>query len=121
MKAFFGILIFSWILTLFMPWWALFFPALLIGAWLINRGLPAFLIGFCGAGLAWFMQAFYIHLSNDGILATRIADMMGAGSPLLVLLITFIIGGIPGGLGALAGYLVKINLKRQQLQGVADR
>jgi hypothetical protein len=121
MKAFFGILIFSWVLTLFMPWWSLFIPALLIGAWLINRGLTAFLIGFCGTGFAWFIQAFYIHLTNDGILTGRIGDMMGAGSPLLVLFITFIIGGIPGGLGALTGYLVKINLKRQHLQGVAGR
>jgi len=119
MKAFFSILIFSWVLTLFMPWWSLFIPAILIGAWLLNRGLTAFIIGFFGSGLAWFIHAFYIHFSNDGILTTRIADMMGAGSPWVMLLLTFIIGGIPGGLGAITGCLIKMNLKRRAVPDTA--
>lgn len=115
MKAFIFIFLSSWILTLFMPWWTLFIPAIIVGIWLINRGLAAFIIGFCGSGFAWFFHALYIHLSNDGILTSRIADMMGLGSPWLILLITCMIGGIPGGLGALTGYLLKTNLKRQEI------
>lgn len=121
MKAFFGILIFSWVLTLFMPWWSLFISAIFFGIWLINGGFMAFIVGFSGSGLAWFLQAFYIHLSNDGILTSRIAEMMDLGSPWLVLLITFIIGGIPGGLGALTGYLMKINLKRTAVPEAAGK
>lgn len=119
MKAFFAIFILSWVLTLFMPWWALFIPAIIIGSWLLNRGFMAFIIGFCGSGLAWYVQAYYVHFFNEGILTTRIADMMGIGSPWVVLLITFAIGGIPGGFGALTGYIIKINLKRPAVKAAA--
>jgi len=107
MKAFIAILFFSWIVSLYLPWWGVFIPAIIFGAWLLNRSLTAFITGFLAVGLAWFLHALFIHFANDGILSTRIADMMGVGSPWVVLLITFLIGGIPGGLGTLAGYLFK--------------
>ena len=112
MKAFLAILILSWIGTLFLPWWILFIPAFFFGAWLSEHGLIAFLAGFTGAGFAWFLQALYIHIANDAIITTRIAEMMGLGSPWVVLLLTFLIGALPGGVGALTGYLLKINLKK---------
>lgn len=69
------------------------------------------MIGFTGTGLSWFLHALFIHFANDAILSTRMAEMTGAGSPWIILFITFLIGGIPGGLGTLTGYLLKINLK----------
>ena len=111
MKAFFAILFFSWIISLYMPWWGVFIPALIFGAWLLNRSSSAFFTGFLAVGLVWFFQALYIHVANDGILSTRIAEMMGLGSAWMVLMITFLIGGIPGGLGALMGYLFKAGFR----------
>jgi hypothetical protein len=107
MKAFIAILFFSWIISLYLPWWGVFVPAFIFGAWLLNRSSSAFITGFLAVGLAWFFQALYIHIANDGILSTRIAEMMGLGSAWMVLMITFLVGGIPGGLGALLGYLFK--------------
>jgi hypothetical protein len=111
MRAFLAILFFSWMFTLFLPWWTLFIPALFFGAWLTDKSSDAFLAGFAGSGMAWFLHALFIHIANDAILSTRIAEMLGAGSPWIVLLFTLIVGGIPGGLGALTGCLLKINLK----------
>jgi len=54
--------------------------------------------------------AGYIHIANEGVLTTRIADMMSVGSPLIVLFITFLIGGLLGGVSALSGVLIKQNL-----------
>lgn len=112
MKEFVLILFFSWLFTLFFPWWGLLIPTFIVGAWLLKSTFSAFLIGFLGAGFAWFFQALYIHFANEGILSSRIAEMMGVGSPWIVLMITFIIGALAGGIGALTGYLMKVNLKK---------
>lgn len=111
MKVFLAIFVSSWICALLLPWWALLIPAFIFGAWLSDGNISAFTAGFFGAGLGWFVQAFYVHVANDAILSTRIADMVGAGSPFVVLFATFLIAAIPGGLGALAGFQVKSILK----------
>lgn len=112
MRAFIGILLLSWLGTLFLPWWILFLPAFIFGVWLIEKPLSAIIIGFSGAGLAWFLQALYIHIANDAIATTRVAEMMGLGSPLLVLALTLLLGGLPGAAGAVTGCLLKLNLKK---------
>lgn len=111
MRSFFIIFAFTWILNLFLPWWIGVFPALIIGAWFFDRWIHAFLIGFSGAGSAWFVQAFYIHIMNEGILTDRIADMLQVQTPENVLLITFLAGGLMGGIAALSGFLCKAVLK----------
>ena len=103
MRPFLGIFFLCWFITLFLPWWSVLIPALFLGAWLFEKSAHAFLIGFIAAGMAWFVQAFYIHIANDAILSTRIAETISVGSPWVLLLITFIIGGLLGGFGTLLG------------------
>lgn len=107
MLAFFAILFFSWILTLFLPWWGILIPGIIFGAWLLDNGITAFFVGFLGTGLAWFLQALYIDIANDSILSNRIAEMMGMSAALPILLITFLIAAIAGGLATLTGYLLR--------------
>lgn len=111
MRAFLAILFFSWFLTLFLPWWGIVVPCLIFGAWLIEGGVRAFLIGFFAAGLAWFLQALYIDIANESILSTRIAEMMGVGSHWIILLATFVIAALLGGFATLTGYFLKAVLK----------
>lgn len=117
MKEFVLVLFFSWLFTLFLPWWGVLIPTFIIGAWLLKGSFTAFWVGFLGAGSAWFFQALYIHIANEGILSGRIAEMMGVGSPWIVLLITFLIGALAGGMGTLTGYLLKVNLKKSDTLG----
>lgn len=111
MRAFFAILFFSWLLTVFLPWWGIVIPCFIFGAWLIEAGGRAFLIGFFAGGLAWFLQALYIDIANESILSTRIAEMMGVGSHWIILLATFLIAALPGGFATLTGYFLKAVLK----------
>lgn len=111
MRAFLAILFFSWFLTLFLPWWGIVVPCLIFGAWLIESGVRAFLIGFFAGGLAWFLQALYIDIANESILSTRIAEMMGVGSHWIILLATFVIAALLGGFATLTGYFLKAVLK----------
>lgn len=110
LKAFCLIFITTWLITLFLPWWGVLIPAIIFGAWLLERPTASFLTGFLATGLAWFLQALYIHLANDAILSTRVAEMLGFQSPWIVLAITFLIGAFPGGLGCMLGTQIKNNL-----------
>lgn len=99
------ILITSFLLNLFLPWWSIAFPGLLFGYLYKKKGLTSFGLGFLAVFLLWGGQALYIHFANDGILSTRIATMLGIGSPYLVILITGVIGGLVSGLATLTGSL----------------
>lgn len=120
MKGFVLVLFFSWLFTLFFPWWGVLIPTFIIGIWFLNGSFTAFMTGFLGAGFAWFFQSLYVHIGNDGILSGRIAEMMGVGSPWIVLLITFVVGAVAGGVGALTGYLLKVNLKKTESISTAE-
>lgn len=102
-----AILISAFLLNLFLPWWSIAIPGLIFGYSFNKKALPAFGWGFLALFLLWGGQALYIHFANDAILSTRIAEMLSVGSPLLVVLITGILGGLVSGLAALTGSLVK--------------
>ena len=104
MRSFSAILILTWFLNLFLPWWSALLPAIGIGIWLLDGAFKAFFTGLAAGGTAWLIQALYIHIANEGILTGRIAEVIQVGSPLLVLLFTFTIGGLLSGTGTLVGY-----------------
>lgn len=114
MRAFIAILFFSWLITLFFPWWGIIIPAIIFGAMFLKSGLRAFFIGFLATGLAWFLQALYIDIMNESILSTRIAEMTGVGSHWIILLATFLIAAVVGGVATLAGYFLKAVLKPER-------
>ena len=90
-----------------LPWWGIAITGLILGFQMKPTSGKAFGIGFLALFLLWSGQALYTHLANDGILSTRIAEMLGVGSPLLVVLITGILGGLVSGLAVLSGALLK--------------
>ena len=94
----------AWLIGLLMPWWSFAIPCLVLGGWLGKKGKTAFLYGFLGIGGLWLIQAGYIDAANDGILSSRIADLLGLPHSLFVILLTAVIGGLAGGLSTLTGY-----------------
>ena len=94
----------AWILGLFLPWWSLAIPCLILGAWLGKSGGRSFMYGFTGIALLWLLQSIFIHFANGGILTARIAELFSLPDPVLVMLLTAIVGGIAGGLSTLAGF-----------------
>lgn len=100
------ILITAFILNLFLPWWSIAIPGLIMGYLYKEKATASFLWGFLALFLLWGGQALYIHIKNDGIISSRIADMLGVGSPLIVVLITAVLGGFISGLATMTGSLV---------------
>ncbi len=103
-----------WLTTLFLPWWALIFPAVLLGAVLFTGSFRAFIIGFASGAAAWGIQVIYIDFANQSVLSSRMADMMGVGSSLMVILITLLIGGLLTALSTLLGTRFRLMLKPRQ-------
>jgi len=101
------LIITAYLVNLVLPWWGIAITGLVLGFQMKPKSGKAFGIGFLAVFLLWSGQALYIHLANDGILSTRIAEMLGVGSPFLVILITGVIGGLVSGLAVLSGTLIK--------------
>ena len=57
--------------------------------------------GFVGVFLLWGIAAFQIDLGNESILSSRIGEIFGAN----MIVVTALIGGLLGGMGALTGTL----------------
>ena len=87
-------------------WWVQFLPALVVSALYARRGAQGFWLGFVGVAAAWAFQALRAHLGNDGILTGQMAQVLSAftlGSPLVLILVTVLLGGLLGGLAGLSG------------------
>ncbi|MBC8082160.1 MAG: hypothetical protein H7Z21_03040 [Hymenobacter sp.] len=104
MLLFLLILVLAFAAQLFLPWWVITPLCFGLAAWRGMTGGRAFLAGFLGVGLGWLALAGWLSMRNDGLLAHRVAQLLplGGQSGLLVLA-TAILGGLIGGLAALAG------------------
>lgn len=103
----------AYLINLVLPWWGIAVTGLILGYQMKPSSGKAFGIGFLALFLLWGGQALFIHLANDGILSTRIAEMLAVGSPILVILITGIVGGLVSGLAVLSGSLIKDSLNKE--------
>lgn len=97
----------SWILQLFLPWWIIAVVAVMVGLLVSQSSFAAFLAGFLGIGLLWFGYAAGINIQNDGILASRVAELFQVGSHWLLVLITALVGGLVAGFAALTGNSIR--------------
>lgn len=112
-----SIAITAWLLGLFLPWWSLALPCLIFGSLMDKKTGSSFLYGFLGIGLLWFIQTLIIHISNEGILTTRIAELFSLPHPALVILVTVAIGGLAGGLSTLTGFFFGKTFLQKQPSG----
>ncbi|UOQ66573.1 hypothetical protein [Hymenobacter volaticus] len=94
----------AFIAQLFLPWWVIMPLCLLLAAWRGVSGGRSFVAGFLGVGLGWLIMASWLSLRNEGLLAHRVAQLLPLGGQgWLLVLVTAVIGGLVGGLAALAG------------------
>lgn len=98
----------SFVCCLYMPWWSVAIAAFIVTAFIHQRPLNAFLTGFTGVFLLWGVLAWYISSRNGHLLAHKVSVMIiQTDNVLLLVLVTALIGGIIGSLGALTGSFIR--------------
>lgn len=110
MKAFFALLLTTWFFSLYLPWWSIVLPAILIGAWLCPGVLNGFATGFIASGLAWIGQAGITSFRNGGVLIERVGELLSGSPSWVVFLLIGLIAGLLGGTGASLGVQIREKL-----------
>lgn len=117
-----AILVLSFLLTLFLPWWGIAVAAFLAGLGFANKPGNDFLAGFLGVGLFWVGYAFWIDLQDGHQFSLKIAQLFSDGlgttiAPVVLFVVTGILGGLIGGLSALSGGMILDNGTRHRKTG----
>ena len=99
----------AFVIDLYLPWWGITIAAFFVAALIHQRPRNSYVSGFLGIFILWFLLVWLIDVKNQSILSKKIALLLPVGgSVFLLMLVTALIGGIIGGLGALSGsYLRK--------------
>ena len=97
---------FSW--ALFFPWWIIAVAAFIVAALIPQRRLTAFICAFSALFLLWGGQAVLMDTKNEHLLSTKVAQILPmGGSYTALILVTALIGGLVGGMGALTGSFLR--------------
>lgn len=91
----------------FFPWWTLVIGAFAAGYWAGNKAFMSFLAGFLGVALLWLVAALVIDLQTQSILTDKVAQLFPTKTPALLMVLTAIVGGLPGGLAGMTGALAR--------------
>ncbi|MBZ4191236.1 hypothetical protein [Niabella beijingensis] len=98
-----AIVLLSYVCGSYFPWWMIAVVGFVIALLIPQRAAAAFWSGFVAVFLLWLVLALRINAANDGILAGRIGLLLGIEkSPVLLAVITGLIGGLVTGLAALS-------------------
>ncbi len=95
-------------LQLLLPWWIIVIVSFAIELSFGGKTSLSFFSGFYGIFLYWLVYASLIDIQTGFILSKKIALLFHLPQwPLLVALVTALLGGIVGGLGSLTGNLFR--------------
>lgn len=98
------ILIASFLLQLILPWWVIVVISFVACGLVGKTGKISFWSPFLAILVLWTGVALFKSIPNHHVLATRVAEMLGAKFWWLVLAITVLTGGIIAGVSGYCGY-----------------
>lgn len=93
----------AYLVGVHLPWWSVVVVAFLVNALIYTKGSPSFLSGFWGVGLLWLILAWNIDVANASLLSSKVSQVLEIKTTLAILALTFVVGGLAGGFGALTG------------------
>lgn len=101
------ILVLSYIASLFFPWWIIAVVAAVV-SFVANTKALSFVTGFVAIAILWGRLAYGLSAANEHILASKMALLFspeGTLGAMSLVILTALIGGLVGGLGAWTGKL----------------
>ena len=94
----------SFVICLYMDWWAVAIAAFVVSVCIHQKPLMALIAGFVAVFLLWGILTWVIDAQNGQVLSQRMSAVLPfAGSPFLMILVTALIGAMVAGLAAMAG------------------
>ncbi len=109
MKFFISILLtalLSFALCLFLPWWVIAIAGFAVAFAIPQKTGLSFVAGFLALFLLWVGLSFWMSTANNHLLAHKISLLfIKVDNPMLLIVITGIIGGVVAGFGSLTGKL----------------
>lgn len=94
----------SFIGCLYFPWWSIAVFSFLFAFIIFQQAWYSFLSSFVAIFLLWGLLSWWISNNNHHILAHKVSlIILKTDSPLLLILLTAVIGGIIAGLAAFSG------------------
>lgn len=99
------------------PWYSVVIAAFLGSLLIRTSGLVSFVSGFLAIGLLWFTLAWLIDFETGSLLTKKVAAIFKLSGPLLLVLVTGLIGGIAGGFGALTGTTLRQIFEQKRRSG----
>jgi len=100
-------LILAGLFQLFLPWWTLVIPCLVISFLYGQSGRSSFITGLLSVGLLWVGLALWISQQTQSALPAQISNLFPGKSGIILLSLTGLVGGLTGGLASLTGYLIR--------------
>lgn len=95
----------GWLLTLFLPWWAIAVAGFAGGYALKSKA--DFAAGFVAIALLWLLHALLVNMNAAVPLAEKVAALLMLNSKTGLFAVTSLIGGIVGGFSAHTGSLLR--------------
>ena len=102
--VFIVILILSFILQSFFPWWAVIVVSFATCGIIGKTGKISFWQPFFAILILWIGMALYKSFPNNHILANRVAEMFGLKVWPAILAVSTLIGGLVAGISGFCGY-----------------
>jgi hypothetical protein len=117
MKGFFISLFCVSLLTytsgLFLPWWSVALSGFIPGLILNQKRISSFLSAFLGSFIVWATMSYIISFYNDHLLASKISMIViKNNSPIMLVIITGLVGGLSSGFSALTGRSLAILFRK---------
>jgi len=106
----------AYLVGVHLPWWSVVVVCFLVNALIYTKASTSFLSGFLGIGLLWLILAWNIDAANASLLSSRVSQLFPIQGTLAILVLTFLVGGLAGGFGALAGSHLRNLIKKKKDQ-----
>jgi len=94
--------------------WAIAVCAAIISFSIRTNGATSFLGGFVALSLLWMSKATFIDVATHSVISSKIIPLLGFQHPIMLILLTGLIGGILGGFGSLIGQQLYRLLQKNQ-------
>ena len=102
----------SYVGGLFLDWWSIALASFLVALLISLPPGTGFMYGFISVFLLWLALAFFRDVRNDHILANRVSEVfLQKQSPVLMGIVSAVIGGLVAGMGGLTGSFLRKALR----------